>query len=363
MKQMNANLRWGTIILAFIVIAILDFATPSEYIWAYLYVVPILFSVSFLKPTISKILLLLAVFSTLLNLFYPEIIYGITSITINRLLATFSIVVSTYFMVRYINHQAQVEEQRRLVENERNLSRIREDFVATLTHDLKTPLLGEQSVLQHLTQGTFGTLDPEHLKTLEALNRNKKRQLELVDSLLSVYRNDTIGVELQSKWIDIDELIADTVLDAQSMANERQLELSYQCERRLPTFRGDSLQLRRVITNLLHNALNYTPSGGHIQVFLSQQTQQLLIQVCDDGPGLKTDELETVFHRFYRAAGTRDTVGTGLGLYLSRQIIEAHRGRLWVQNRPSGGCEFNILLPVSSDEERFTTDPEKGKLG
>jgi len=349
MKHMNANLRWGTIILAFIVIAILDFSTPSEYIWAYLYVIPILLSVSFLKSSIAKILLFFAVMATLLNLFYPETVIGITSVTVNRLLATLSIVVSTYFMVRHINHQAQVEEQRRLVDNERNLSRIREDFVATLTHDLKTPLLGEQSVLQHLIQGTFGELNSEHQSMLETLNRNKQRQLELVDSLLSVYRNDNIGVELQSTLIDLDELIADSLLDAQILAQERHLELSYHCNRRPPLIRGDALQLRRVIANLLHNALNYTPSGGKIQVRLQEQGNTLIIQVCDNGPGLKEDELESVFHRFYRAAGTRDTVGTGLGLYLSRQIIEAHRGRLWVVNQPTGGCEFNLSLPLSDE--------------
>jgi two-component system NarL family sensor kinase len=355
-QQVTSPIRWGIIVFAFLLIALLDFLTPPQYILAYLYVIPILVSVSFLRPNIAKRLLLLAVIATLMDLIVPQMVISISSITVNRLLAALSIIVSTYFMVRYINHQTLVQEQEKLVETERNLSKMREDFVATLSHDLKTPLLGEQSVLQHLLEGTFGPIEHEHRRMLEALNRNKQRQLELVDNLLSVYRNDNAGVELRTALIDMDELIADCLTDVQSLATDRQLELTYYCHRLPPKVRGDALQLRRVLSNLLHNALNYTPSGGHIQVKLSEQGQQLLIEVCDDGPGLKEEELETVVHRFYRAAGTRDTVGTGLGLYLSRQLIEAHRGRLWVSNIPEGGCQFSFLLPIQpladNDETR-----------
>jgi two-component system NarL family sensor kinase len=360
--QVASPVRWGIIIFAFLLITVLDFSTPPQYILAYLYVIPILVSVSFLKTDIAKRLLFLAVLATLLDLFIPQMVLSVSFITINRLLAALSIIVSSYFMIRYINHQSEVQEQQQLVETERNLSKMREDFVATLTHDLKTPLLGEQAVLQHLLEGTFGPLGIEHRQTLEALGRNKHRQLELVDNLLSVYRNDNVGVELRTTSIDLDELIADCLTEFQTIARERQLELRYYCHYLPPKVKGDSLQLKRVIANLLQNALNYTPAGGHIEVRLSQQTAHLLVEVCDDGPGLKEEELESVFHRFYRAAGTRDTVGTGLGLYLSRQLIEAHRGRLWVSNSPQGGCQFSFLLPIQNQDDNESTDEYKGKL-
>jgi two-component system, NarL family, sensor kinase len=360
--KLASPLRWGIIIFAFILILALDFSTPPQYILAYLYVIPILVSISFQKPLIAQRLMFVAVVATLLDVWTPQAGFSLSFIAVDRLLAALSIVVSTYFMIRYIRHQAQVQEQQQLVETERNLSKIREDFVATLTHDLKTPLLGEQSVLQHLLEGTFGSLSEEQKQTLETLSRSKDRQLELVDNLLSVYRHDNVGVELRTALIDMDELMADCVADFQAIARQRQLNLSYFCQQIPPAIKGDPLQLRRVIANLLQNALNYTAPGGHIEVTLSQQVNALLIQVQDDGPGLKEEELESVFHRFYRAAGNRDTVGTGLGLYLSRQLIEAHRGRLWASNLAQGGCQFSFLLPIQNSDATGSLEERKGKL-
>lgn len=347
--QLSPRTRWTFIVLAFILIAALDFSTPPEYILAYLYTIPILVSLSFLQPRIAKVLILLAILSTLLNLFLPQSVFQIPSVVINRLLAVFSFLVSSVFMVRYIHHQEQVSEQEKLLATERNLAQMREDFMATLTHDLKTPMLGEQKTLQHLLEGALGEINPEQKELLAALGRNKQRQLELVNNLLSIYSHDNLGVKLQMTLIDLDELIADILTEMQALANERSIKLDYSCRRTPPKVKGEALQLKRVIANLLHNALNYTPAGGFIQVSLSEEPHQLLVEIADNGPGLAEEDLENVFHRFYRAEGTRDIVGTGLGLYLSRQLIQAHRGRIWAENLPNGGCKFSFTLPTQGE--------------
>jgi two-component system, NarL family, sensor kinase len=346
---LSPRFRWGLIIVVFLLISALDFSTPPEYVLAYLYVIPILVSVSFLKPKISKWLLLMAVVATLSNLLLPSTMWPLSSILVNRLLAVLSMIISTIFMVSYIRHQAQVQEQETLFETERNLGKMREDFIATLTHDLKTPLLGEQTIFQHFLDGTLGPINSDHRETLEALNRSKHRQLELVDNLLSVYRHDNLGVELRIQPVDMDGLIADLLTEIQPLASERKLHVDYFCRRLPPPVKGDALQLKRVIANLLHNALNYTPSGGRIEVSVIEDDSHLVVGVADNGPGLPETELENVFHRFYRAEGTRDTVGTGLGLYLSRQLIQAHRGKIWAENRTEGGCRFCFTLPFASD--------------
>lgn len=344
--QLSPRTRWTLIVLAFVLIAALDFSTPPEYILAYLYTIPILISLSFLQPRIAKLLIGLAVFSTLLNLCLPQSVLQTPSVVINRLLAVFSFLVSSVFMVRYVHHQEQLIEQEKLLASEGNLAQIREDFIATLTHDLKTPMLGEQKTLEHLLAGTLGYVNPEQKEVLAALGRNKQRQLELVNNLLSIYSQDNLGVKLEMMSIDLDELIADILTEVQALANERRIKLAYDCRRTPPKVRGDALQLKRVIANLLHNALNYTPSGGFIRVCLFEKTSQLLVEIADNGPGLAEADLENVFHRFYRAEGTRDIVGTGLGLYLSRQLVQAHRGRIWAENLPGGGCKFSVTLPV-----------------
>lgn len=346
--NIQPKMRWAIIVVAFTIITLLDFSTPPEYILAYLYVVPILVSASFLSPQVSKTLLIVAVIATLSDLFLPQNVLNNPSILVNRLLAALSIIISTYFMVRYIRHQAKVQEQEKLVSTERNLAQIREDFTATLTHDLKTPLLGEQKVLQHFLEGMSEIISPDDKEMLEALNRNKHRQLELVNNLLSVYRYDNLGVELKKELLDLDELIADILTEMQILANDRHIGLEYICRRLPPKVQGDMLQLKRVIANLLHNALNYTPAGGSIHVNLSEQSHYLLVEISDNGPGLAEEELENVFHRFYRAEGARGIVGTGLGLYLSRQLIQAHRGRLWAENIADGGCKFSFILPIEN---------------
>jgi len=343
--NVSERTRWLIIIVMFIIVAILDFSTRPEFVLAYLYAVPILVSVSFLKPRIAKILLSIAVIATLLNLIFPQNVLNIPSVLVNRSLAALSIIISAYFMVQYIRHQAQAQEQEKLLETERNLALMREDFMATLTHDLKTPLLGEQKALQHFLEGALGSINVEQKEVLEALSRNKQRQLDLVNNLLSVYKHDNLGVKLQMSYVDMDELIADILTEMQYLANERKIKLEYSCRRTPPKVKGEALQLKRVVANLLHNALNYTPAGGLIQVNLSEQVHHLLVEVADNGPGLAEGDLENIFHRFYRAEGTRDIVGTGLGLYLSRQLIQAHRGRIRAENLPNGGCKFSFTLP------------------
>ena len=346
--KLTPKTRWGIIILAFLAIAILDFSTPSEYVWAYLYTIPILVSVSFLRPKISRILLALAVFATLLNLVLPKVVLHIPFVLLNRLLAALSILISAFFMLRYIQYQQRIQEQDKLLETERRLATVREDLTATLTHDLKTPLLGSEKTLLYMLEGAFGTVTSEQRSVLEALERSNCRQLELLESLLLVYRHDNIGVELHLAFVDLDELVADILTEVQYLATERNIHLEYICRRTPPNIKGDTLQLKRVVANLIHNAMNYTPAGGTVKIRIAEQHHNLLLEVLDNGPGLPEKDLDNVFLRFYRAENSRHVVGTGLGLYLSRQLILAHRGEIWAENLKTGGCRFSFTLPVET---------------
>ena len=318
--NISYQVRWVLIIAAFLVIAALDFSTPPACILAYLYVIPILVSISFLKPIIAKTLVVIAISATLLNLVFPHNVLGLPLVVMNRLLAVTSILISSFFMVRYIRYQQQLQEQEQLLLIERNMAQLREDLIATLTHDMKTPLLGEQKTLQYFLAQTFGAVTDEQQDVLKAVLRSNHRLLELVDTLMSVYRHDNLGVQLEFKPINLDDLIADVLTEFQYLAHERQVLLEYTCKKTPPALYGDALQIRRVLANLLQNALNYTPSGGTIQVSLKEQANHLMVEVADSGEGLAPGDLENVFQRFYRAGQARQVVGTGLGLYLSRQI-------------------------------------------
>jgi two-component system NarL family sensor kinase len=345
--EINARTRWVIIVLSFVLIAALDFSTPTEYVMAYLYAIPILVSVSFLRPTLAKTLLVLAMIATMLNTVIPQVVLNIPSVIVNRLLAALSILISAFFMVRYIRYQSQLQQQEQLLNTERNMAEMREDLTATLTHDLRTPLLGQQKTLQYFSEASFGPLTPEQADVLAALLRSNNRILDLVETLLSVYRNDNLGVDLTRETVNLDDLIADLLTEFQHLALERRIQLEYLCaETPLPA-QADALQIKRVLANLIHNALNYTPANGAIKVRLLQKGNEALVEVLDSGPGLSEQDLEKVFHRFYRADGNRQVVGTGLGLYLSRQIIVACRGRIWTENVRPVGCKFTFTLPLA----------------
>jgi two-component system NarL family sensor kinase len=251
--------RWAIIVLAFLSIAASDFLTPPEYILAYLYTVPILISMAFSRPNIAKTLLVIGIIATYLNLFFPINASLIPSIAINRSLAALSIVISSYFMVRYIHYQQHIQEQESLLQSERKVAQMREDFIATLTHDLKTPLLGTEKTILYYLKGSFGDLTTEQREVMEAISRSTQRQLALVEDLSSAYRQDALGVTLRLDLLDMDELVADSLTEVQYLAFERNIKLEYHCQRVPPKIKGEAIQLKRVIANLLHNSLNYTP--------------------------------------------------------------------------------------------------------
>lgn len=344
----SSKARWGIIICSFFLIAALDFGTPPEYILAYLYVIPILISISFLKINIAKNLLILAIAATFLNLIFPRVVLNIPSVVVNRSLSAFAILISAFFMVKYIRYQQRLQAQDTLLSMQQNLSKVREDFIATLTHDLKTPLLGEEQALKHMLQGALGPLTPEQKELVEVLQRGNQRQLDLVQTLVAAYKNDNFGVQLQLAEADVDEMIADLLIEVQHLASERNIVLEYTCLRTPPPIKADILQLKRVIANLLHNALNYTPSGGKISLTLTEHPEHILVEVADTGPGIQSGDLEHVFERFYQSGDNRQVMGTGLGLYLSRQIISAHRGSIWAENLMPAGCKFSFTLPLEA---------------
>ncbi len=339
--------RWAIIGLMFAVFAVLDFSTPSAYILAYLYTLPILLAVAYCSSQFSKLLIALGVCLTLLNIVMP--VSHLTELppVINRLLASASILMTAFTMMRYRHYQEALQAQRALLNSERQVSQMREDFIATLTHDLKTPLLGARSALSHFQDKQFGPVTGEQTDVLAAVLRGNARQLLLVEDLLATYKNDQQGVDLKMAPLDLDELIADALLEIQTLAQGRRIHLNYTCQRKPPLILGEASQLRRVLANLLHNALNYTPADGAIQVTLTEALQHLDVRIQDSGPGLPPDALEKIFHRFYRADSSREVVGTGLGLYLSRQLIQAHRGTLRAENVDTGGASFIFTLPIA----------------
>ncbi|WP_164928544.1 sensor histidine kinase [Gloeobacter violaceus] len=334
------------IALMFAVILVLEFSTPPEYIFGYLYVGPILLANWFLDRRSTVFVTSLGVVLTLANLLFPRDALASSVAVVDRSITVAALLTVAYLGTQYRRIQEESARQKAALQAREELSRAQSDFVATLTHDLKTPLLGAQQTLQFFGRGQFGEVSPQQLGVIEMLQKSNHKLLALVDTLLAIYRNSLSGLPLAKQPSDLDELCAEQIVVLQDLAVSRQIELVYEGSEgaHLPV---DALQLGRVVANLVGNAINHTPRGGRVTVRLLRAPDEWRLLVEDTGTGIPPTDIRRVFERFYQAENTRHVPGTGLGLYLSRQIVEAHGGRIWAANRPGGGCLFGVSLPDS----------------
>jgi two-component system, NarL family, sensor kinase len=239
-------------------------------------------------------------------------------------------------------HKAEISTQLRLFQ-------MREDFVHTLTHDLKTPLLGAIQTIKYFKQEQFGAVNTLQIKVLDTMSQSQKRSLKLVETLLDVYRNDAEGLTLNLQIVDL-WLIANEAIDAvEILSSEREIKLNLKCFQTTECpmeIEADSLQLIRVFINLLSNAIYHSPRLGSIDMIIHHHGHQYIIQVIDNGRGLNPTDVPLLFDRFYQAHN--QARGSGLGLYLSRQIVEAHGGKIWAEPGILQGTKFCFSVPIGT---------------
>jgi two-component system NarL family sensor kinase len=336
-------------------LALLELVTSVDAVFSYLYVVPILLANLRLNRSLAIRLTVLASILTIVNLWIPGS-NALTLVTIeNRIIAVFALIVTEVLSHRNRCFEEAIAQQRAKLQFQDELTRIREDFVSTLTHDLKTPLLGAIEMLKVLQQGRFGSTTPEQHKVLGTMTRSHQSSLQLLETLLDVYRNDAEGVRLTRSPIQVMGLIEEVIETLRDLAANYQVSLNLRCSA-IDTphlvVNGDALQLQRVLSNLLLNAIHHSPIDGRVDIVVEaggdRSHLQQVIKVMDEGPGIQPDELPQLFERFYQGHSERQAKGAGLGLYLSRQIVEAHGGTVWAENRVSRGAIFGLCLPANS---------------
>ncbi|MCC3416751.1 MAG: HAMP domain-containing histidine kinase [Microcoleus sp. PH2017_29_MFU_D_A] len=346
--------RWSIAILFAIVIA-LEFTTPSEYLFGYLYTGPILLANSRLSRLGKLQITLLAAALTLLNLFVP---YGETialATVANRAIAVMALGVTGYLSDRTQQYQEAIAIAKAQLQSQQQLASIREDFVSTLSHDLKTPMLGAIETIKAFQGANFGEVTTSQQKVLETMARSQKMSLQLVETLLDVYRNDAEGLKLQLAPVNLAALAEEVIATLIHLSAARRVYISISYGesdfRRSLWVNGDEVQLQRVFVNLLTNAINHSPRGGKVEIVMESYATDQVVKVIDSGLGITSDELPHLFERFYQGNGDRQAKGSGLGLYLSRQIIDAHGGIIWAENKLPLGALFGFRLPAISANE------------
>ncbi len=229
----------------------------------------------------------------------------------------------------------------------------REDFVSSVSHELRTPLT---SVLGYLELAADEPTATEGVRThLRVAERNAERLLHLVADLLLAARTRERGVELDRSMTDLRNLVAESVQSQLPHARSAGLEVRHHLTEPCRLL-GDRTRLGQVIDNVLSNAIKYTPRGGEVEVALWPGPDVARLTIRDTGIGIAAADQEKLFARFYRAPAVRQgsVPGTGLGLYLSRQIVEAHGGTMELTSVLGEGTSVEILLPTPGPGERET---------
>lgn len=347
-KDWHLSMFWLVVAL-FMIVLVLEYATPPDYVFSYLYIGPILLASAHLGRRTTFTMTALACILTMLNAWFPNIQTVETSTIASRIIATLALVVTGVLSDRNKLFQQTVSQQQAKIQAQEKLANVREDFASALTHDLKTPLLGAIETLKAFQRGSFGVVQPAQQTVLATMVRSHRNTLLMVETLLDVYRNDNEGLPLHLAPVDLVKLTEEVTITLTDLAASRRVHISSNYGesdfRKFLWVNGDACQLQRVVANLLTNAINHSPRGGKVEVMMEASSSYQTVKVADHGAGVRPEEIPHLFERFYQGQSDRQAKGSGLGLYLSRQIVEAHGGTIWVENRhPTGAC-FAFRLP------------------
>jgi signal transduction histidine kinase len=244
--------------------------------------------------------------------------------------------------------RAEAETAQRLLteQNERlrEADRLKDEFVALISHDLRTPLT---SITGYTQLALEAELADDVRGYLDVVARNSDRLLALVNDLLFVARLQAGELSLEPHDVDLAEVVRETVQALEPRAAAKAIDLTCVLDS-VPVVRADRGRLQQLLDNLVSNALKFTPDGGSVYVSLGRKNDAVLLEVADTGIGIATDDQRRLFQRFFRAenAVERQLPGTGLGLYISRVIAEAHEGSLTVSSELGRGSTFRLELPL-----------------
>jgi signal transduction histidine kinase len=235
--------------------------------------------------------------------------------------------------------------ERKTVEELRRLSALRADFVSLVSHELRTPMAAVIGAARTLQQ-RWRELSPEQRESfLELIAGETNRLADLIGDVLDTSRIEAGTFSFRFAEVDLGRLVTDAVATAQVGQDEVRLRADVRPP--LPEIRGDGERLRQVLTNLIDNAIKYSPAGAEVEVRAYQENGLVRIDVHDSGPGIAKDDQKLIFEKFGRVTGSGATrPGTGLGLFIARSIAEAHGGALDVESAPEQGATFTLELPV-----------------
>lgn len=239
------------------------------------------------------------------------------------------------------------EELTTLEEGRQHLLR----FLAIASHDLKAPLSAVQSYIQLMLGGFSGELTDKQRQMLERSSIRITEQLELISDLLDISRIEGGQIVKEMEEMSLSQVVDDSVENVRAMATDKSIKLGTKMPASLPKLKASGVRLKQVITNLLVNAIKFTPENGEVLLRITEQSGDIYTEVLDTGVGISAEELPKIFDDFYRGVD-REKAGSGLGLSIVKRVVEAHGGKIWAESpnpedKKGRGSKFTFTLPKS----------------
>jgi two-component system sensor histidine kinase KdpD len=242
-------------------------------------------------------------------------------------------------------------EQHQQARTEAEAERLRTSLLSSLSHDLRTPLGTIEGAASSLMEED-GALPPDARHDLaDTILEESRRMTRLVSNLLNMIRVETGALAVQKSWQPLEEALGVALLRVEDRLRDQSVAVNLPPD--LPLVPIDELLIEQVFINLLENAAKYTPPGTPIGVTAWQDGREVWVEVADRGPGVPPGAEEAVFRKFYRGSagfGGTPPGGAGLGLTISRGVITAHGGRMWLEHRPGGGAAFRFTIPLTGPQ-------------
>ncbi len=229
---------------------------------------------------------------------------------------------------------------------EKEIEGLKEDFIHSITHDLRSPMTAIRGFLEFLLDGSAGEINEQQKEFLEIIDNSSRKLLGMINDILDVAKLDsgTMPVEIVAMDIfDTAKFVADSLM---SQAKKDKINLQVVKESELKELHADKNLIHRVLTNLVSNALKFTPENGEIKIVLLDTGDKIQITVSDTGRGMPEEYLDKIFDKFQQITGSEGrSKGTGLGLTITKQIVELHKGKIWVESELNRGSKFIFWIP------------------
>ncbi len=236
------------------------------------------------------------------------------------------------------------------VTREKTVERMKTEFVTISAHQLRTPLSAMQWMLERLLQEKAGKLTEEQKMLLQKAFKDNKKMIALISDLLNLVKIEEGKQDYQLKPARIDEVIESAISAFQEEIKNKNIKFEFQIPaKKLPKVKIDSEQVGFVIQNLLDNAIKYTPAGGTVRAAIELKDQEIEVSIQDSGMGIPKKQQKDIFKKFFRAGNAVkiDTEGKGTGLFIAKNIIEAHNGKMWFESAEGKGTTFYFTLPLN----------------